>query len=73
MPEASSATVGASSSSRSGSSIAKVARRRAAMRAAVSECPPSRKKSSWTPTRPSPSASCQIVAISRSVAVRGGA
>ena len=68
------ATVRASNSLRTGISTPSARRTRDATWVARSECPPSWKKSSSTPTRPatrSPSTSAQIAARSASVALRG--
>ena len=70
MRPASPATVGASKSARSGSSTPNACRTRETTRVASSECPPSPKKSSSTPTRSSPSTSPQIPA---SISSGGGA
>ena len=68
---ASSATVGPSNSARSGSSTPNTARMRETTRVASSECPPSSKKLSSTPTRSSRSTSAQIPASTSSTGVRG--
>ena len=56
-----------------GTSTSSARRTRDTTRVASSECPPSRKKSSATPTRSTPSTSAQIAASARSVGVRGAA
>ncbi len=68
---ASSATVGASKSARTGTSAPSASRTRDTTRVARSECPPSAKKSSPAPTRSTPSTSAQIPASTSCVGVRG--
>ena len=68
---ASSATVGPSNSARSGTSTPNTCRTRETTRVASSECPPSSKKLSVTPTRSSRSTSAQISASTSSAGVRG--
>ncbi len=68
---ASPATVGLSKSARSGISTPKTSRMREATRVARSECPPSSKKLSATPTRSRRRVSAQIPATTSSAAVRG--
>ena len=67
-----SAMVGASKSVASGRSIEYRFFIRVNRRTAISDCPPSSKKSSSRPTRSTPSSSRHIVASSRSIGVAGG-